>query len=415
MSKDIYTKVAIIGAGPAGCVSSMVLSKNNIEHVLIEKESHPRDKVCGDALSGKVFTILKKINPDFVDEIHSITDHFLPSWGVTFFAPNGKGIDIPFYLNKENKRAPGFIAKRIDFDNFLFEKTRNSSVNIISDSSVINAEYQSGKVNLEIKSQTGNYKVIADLIIAADGERSVISKTLHQKRKNLNHFSAGIRVYYSGIKDLHPENYIELHYIKQALPGYLWIFPLPCGRANVGMGMLSKDVSEKKINLKQLLKDIIKTDLRFQKRFDTAEQMDEIKGWGLPLAMTKNKISGNNYMLTGDAASLIDPFTGEGISNAMISGYKAAEQAILCIKEKNFSGKFIKQYDISVYHRLGKELQLSKTLQQLVKYPWLFNFVVNKARKNKTLQETLSSMFDDIDLRKKLRDPVFYSKLIFNY
>jgi menaquinone-9 beta-reductase len=178
---------------------------------------------------------------------------------------------------------------------------------------------------------------------------------------------------------------------------------------------LSKHVSEKKINLKKLLREIIEDDPRFCDRFKDAEPDGDIKGWGLPLAMKNNSVSGDNYMLTGDAASLIDPFTGEGVSNAMISGFKAAEQAVLCVQENNFTKEFIKKYDDSLYQRLGKELQLSKTLQKLVEYPWLFNFIVNKARRNKTLQETLSCMFDDIDLRKKLKDPVFYSKLIFNY
>ena len=412
---DINTRIAIVGGGPAGCTASMVLSKNNIEHVLIEKDVHPRDKVCGDALSGKVFSVLKKINPDYVDEITNNPEEFLPSWGVTFYAPNGKGIDIPFYVHNENKRAPGFISKRIFFDEFIFKKALTDKVNILNNCLVTNANYENNKVNLIIKNSSRQFNIKADIVIAADGERSVITKYLHKKKKNLNHFSAGIRAYYGGVRDLHPENFIELHYLKEALPGYFWIFPLPNGGANVGLGMLSSHVSTKKINIKNLLIELINNDLRFKHRFKTAKPEGEIKGWGLPLAMKKNSISGNNYMLTGDAASLIDPFTGEGVSNAMISGYKAAEQAILCLKENNFSAGFMKQYDNSVYQRLGKELSLSKTLQQLVKYPWLFNFVVNKARKNKTLQDTLRCMFDDIDLRKKLKNPFFYSKLIFNH
>lgn len=415
MLNQINTRVAIVGGGPAGCTASMVLSKNNIEHVLIEKDLHPRDKVCGDALSGKVFSILNKIDPDYIKEIATNSELFLPSWGVAFYAPNGKGIDIPFYVNNQNKRAPGFIAKRIFFDDFIFKKTITNQAKTLSNSFVTDAHYLNDKILLKIKNNNHESNILTDLVIAADGERSVIARHLHKKIKNLNHFSAGIRAYYSGLKDLHPENFIELHYIKEALPGYFWIFPLPNGQANVGLGMLSKHVSAKKLNLKKLLLEIVNNDNRFKERFKYSKLEGEINGWGLPLAMKKNVISGNNYMLTGDAASLIDPFTGEGISNAMISGYKAAEQAMLCLKQNNFSAEFMKQYDNSVYKRLGKELRLSKTLQQLVKYPWLFNFIVNKARKNKALQDTLRSMFDDIDLRKKLKNPVFYSKLIFNH
>ncbi|MFL5731058.1 MAG: NAD(P)/FAD-dependent oxidoreductase [Cytophagaceae bacterium] len=118
-------------------------------------------------------------------------------------------------------------------------------------------------------------------------------------------------------------------------------------------------------------------------------------------------------MLIGDAASLIDPFTGEGISHAMISGMHAAEHAADCLVLNRFDATFMSGYDQRVYSRLGKELAISTKMQYLIKYPWLFNFVVNKATKNKELSEMISCMFDDLDLRKKLKSPGFYFRLIF--
>src|SRR5690606_11571017 len=112
--------------------------------------------------------------------------------------------------------------------------------------------------------------------------------------------------------------------------------PLPGGYANVGVGMLSETVSQKKINLKKEMLRIIETHPEFKQRFAGAELMGDIKGYGLPLGSKKRVISGDNYMLVGDAASLIDPFTGEGISNAMISGRWAATQAELCLQQQIF-------------------------------------------------------------------------------
>ncbi len=116
---------------------------------------------------------------------------------------------------------------------------------------------------------------------------------------------------------------------------------------------------------------------------------------GLPLGSKKRKISGNRFILTGDAASLIDPFTGEGISNAMYCGMIAAEIAKEAVEKNCFDKNFLKQYDEKIYSRLWNELKLSHTLQKLCMYPWLFNFVINKAEKNKTFRETISCMFDD--------------------
>ena len=108
------------------------------------------------------------------------------------------------------------------------------------------------------------------------------------------------------------------------------------------------------------------------------------------------------------------PFTGEGIGNAFVSGMIAAKIAQQAIEENKFSKQFFESYDTEVYQELWSELKLSHTLQKLVKFPWLFNFLVNKAHKNKTIQETITFMFEDLDLRSKLRSPSFYLKLLVN-
>ena len=173
-------------------------------------------------------------------------------------------------------------------------------------------------------------------------------------------------------------------------------------------------MGKKRINLKTELNNIIQKYPQLSERFKNAEPVDDIRGYGLPLGSKKRAISGDNYMLIGDAASLIDPFTGEGIGNAILSGYTAAQQAKEAIESKNFSGTALKKYDEAIYRRLGDELSLSYRMQKLVKYPWLFNFVVRKANRNKVLRETIMVMFEDIDIRDRLRKPSFYFKLLFS-
>jgi flavin-dependent dehydrogenase len=212
---------------------------------------------------------------------------------------------------------------------------------------------------------------------------------------------------------MHPENFIELHFIKGFLPGYLWIFPLPNGMANVGAGMLSSHVAKKNVNIRKQMLDAIQHHPDLSKRFKHAELQGKIMGWGLPLGSKRSVLSGDNFMLTGDAGSLIDPFTGEGISNAMFSGMAAAETALKAIQANDFSTALLRSFDKRVYDRLGSELQISRRLQQLCRYPLLFNMVVNKASKNKAFRDTISCMFDDLDLRSRLKNPMFYLKLAF--
>jgi flavin-dependent dehydrogenase len=198
------------------------------------------------------------------------------------------------------------------------------------------------------------------------------------------------------------------------LPGYLWIFPLPNGEANVGVGMLSNTARNKKINLKQLMLDTIATDPVMKERFKNAELTGSIDGYGLPLGSKKRKLHGERFMLVGDAGYLIDPFTGEGIGNALYSGRIAAQQAAAAIAANDCSDAFFEAYDKDVYRILGPELQVSTKLQKLIKYPWLFNILMKMGSRNKQLKDLMSCMFHEVDLRKRLGKPMFYVKLLFN-
>jgi len=410
------TDIVIIGAGPAGCSTSLFLAKNKIPHTIIDKAFFPRDKVCGDALSGKVVFVMKQLNPEMIYDYNNNSNQFMPSWGVKFVAPNGKSIDIPFKsdVSKET-HAPGFISKRLDFDASLFSKLDRNYAQVFDGTELIDIVKTNDKITIRLKNQTETFEINnIKMLVGAEGDRSFVAKKLSDIKKENDHYCAGIRAYYEGVTELHEQNFIELHFLEELLPGYFWIFPLPNGQANVGAGMLSSSVSAKKVNLKEDMLRAIANNPKIKHRFANAKLVNNIQGWGLPLGSKKRIISGNNFLLTGDAASLIDPFTGEGIGNAMYSGMLAAAQILNCISENNFSAAFNQTYDNAFYDRQWDELKLSHTMQKLCKYPWLFNFVVNKANKNKALRETISCMFEDLDLRAKLRNPLFYVKLLIN-
>lgn len=413
MQQTINTPVLIAGAGPAGATAALYLAKQGIPVIIVDKEQFPRDKICGDALSGKVVEVLRKLNPEYVHELHAHAD-MLGSWGVTFVAPNEQALRVPFknVADKANQPAPGYISKRIDFDNYLVEKLRaEKNITFKEKCSIRNYKYGAGK--LVATSQCGNYQFNCDLVIGADGAYSPLAKNIAGISPEPAHNCYGLRAYYKNVSGLDHENFIELHFINDVLPGYFWIFPLPNGYANIGVGMRADKMSEKNIHLKKELEKIVQMPA-FKQRFANAELIGDIKQYALPLGSKKRNISGNNFMLTGDAASLIDPFTGEGIGNAMMSGMYAAQQAHKCMEASNYTAAFIKQYDDAVYKRLWGELLLSYRMQQLVNFPWLFNFVVKKANNNATLRETISCMFEDMDLRAKLKSPSFYFKLLFS-
>lgn len=412
--------IVIVGAGPAGCATSLFLSKRKIKHTIIDKAVFPRDKTCGDALSGKVVYVMKQLDEQILRNFSQQPDAFMPSWGLKFVAPNGKNLEIPFKrYPKAGDLPPGFISKRMDFDYALFQLLDPEYADIKQGTALKEVVSHANGVDLICEQENAGTKSEltfsnVQLCIGAEGDRSIIGKKLGGMKKENEHYCAGIRAYYNGVKDLHPENYIELHFLPEMLPGYFWIFPLPNGMANVGAGMLSSAASAKKANLKADMLHAIANNPSLKERFASATLEGKIEGWGLPLGSKKRSISGNHFLLTGDAGGLIDPFTGEGIGNALYSGMLAANHIEQCISNKRFDAAFNKQYDEAFFSRQWDELKLSHTLQKLSKYPWLFNFMVNKANKNATLRETISCMFEDLDMRAKLRNPLFYFKLLWN-
>lgn len=413
LATEIITcDVAVSGAGPAGAMAALTAIQLGLEVFVWDKAIFPRDKICGDAISGKVVEVLKKYDPSLIDELR-MSPIQVVSWGVDIYSPDGNRLKVPFRLNyNTSDEAPGFLVTRLDFDNFLATKLRQTASSRFVEN-IEAKEVEQEKEYIQIRLSNGKI-VRAKTLVIADGAHSTLAKSLGGMKMDPAYHSAGLRVYYEGVLDTDPDHFIELHFLKDALPGYFWIFPLPNGICNVGLGIRSDVVGRKKMNLKKSLNDIIENHPVFKERFKSAKAISPVQGFGLPLGSIKRPISGNRFLLTGDAASLIDPFTGEGIGNAMISGWLAAKHLAEAKKANQFDASFHKGYDAAVYQRLGSELRLSYNLQRMLDYPFLFNMLVRKANKNKMLRETISCMFEDIDIRKRLKNPMFYLNLLFN-
>ncbi len=116
--ETMETEICIVGAGPAGATASLLLAKHEIPHILIDKATFPRDKVCGDALTLEAMHTLNQIDGKYVESFKSHSD-FLPSWGLSATSPNGKTLSMT--LPKDLPFAPFYVVRRSAFDNFLVE------------------------------------------------------------------------------------------------------------------------------------------------------------------------------------------------------------------------------------------------------------------------------------------------------
>jgi len=408
------TDICIIGAGPGGVATALRLAQLNIPCVLVDKAFFPRDKVCGDGLTGRTVAILNRINPEIINTLGA-EPYAIDSWGVEFKMDNKKSFPVPFRKNftKGKDIAPCYVSRRMDFDNHLVEFARKEKlITFIEGVGIDTHHFENGVWTVSDKTKT--HVLECKILIVANGPLSPFVRHTLNVKPDPKHNAAAVRAYYKNVGGCHTDNFIELHFLKDYLPGYFWIFPLPNGDANVGFGMLSSTISQKKVNLKHGLEDIIANRPGIKERFANAILDGEVIGFPLPMGSKRHQLSGDSYMLVGDAASLVDPLTGEGIGNAVFSGFIAAEQAQKCLEANNFSAAFLKDYDTRIWRVMGTELNLSYRMQKLGKFPLVFNSILWMASRNVQVSEIVYSMFNNIDIRKRILNPIFWMKMLVN-
>jgi len=311
---------------------------------------------------------------------------------------------------KPEDRPPGYVCRRRDFDRFLFYKLRDySNIHIFQGERVDKVTELPDCIMVNTQNQEFRGKMVA----GADGVHSVVRKSLQKDHADKKHFCVGIRGYYENVTGLHLENFIELIFLKDLLPGYFWIFPSAGGLVNAGFGRLRDQISNQKENMTHILNEIIASDPLIAPRFSKATPVGKPQAHTLPLGTHQLKRSGNRFILLGDAAFLVDPFSGEGIGNAMASGEIAAEILRQNFENNDFSAGALMAYDARIQRRFSQEFRTMSVMQYLARSPRLFNLVVNKARKNEEVRNLLTAMFTNENLMKKLTRPGFYSRLMF--
>ncbi|HYJ64219.1 MAG TPA: geranylgeranyl reductase family protein [Parafilimonas sp.] len=364
--------ITIIGAGPAGCAAALALRNSGLHVAVIDKHIFPRDKVCGDAIPGRAIACLKEIYPSFSDELALLDKKLVTKSTACFY--NNKTVEF-------NWVQEAYTSTRMDFDNFLFSIVKTKTQVEIFEGIEIK-DITKSKNGFNVHARNNKIVFATTMIIGADGINGITAKKLAGYQIDRKHHVASVRAYYKNVDDL-KETRTEIYFDKKYLPGYFWIFPLNDGISNVGFGMLSEDVAQKNINLKKSFYDFIERSQTLQNKFKPAKQEGNLMGCGLPLGSKWVSMSGDNFILTGDAASLIDPASGSGIGNAVLSGQFAAEQVIKSFATKNFSAEFMKAYDKKLYKEIGTELKRNGfALKYLSRIPFFINLGFSLGKSN---------------------------------
>lgn len=373
--------IIIVGAGPAGATCAYLMGKAGAKVLLIDKAQFPRDKTCGDFISARL-----KFNLEQLDLLPTLSS--LPHAPVSdlLFTHSTVG---GFLLNCPPQQ--GFICKRERFDHHLMEKAQ-AHCTLLSGGAVKKLLTENGQVTgVETEHQTFHSKIV----VGADGANGITAKTLRGDTFDENHNAVAIRAYYTDVKGI--AETAELHFLDEVQPGYFWIFPLnpTTGEANVGLGILSRDVRNQNVQLKQLLQKITQEHPQFRDRFVNSQLTSSIKGWSLPFGSKKRCLAFPGAVLLGDAAGLIDPMSGEGIENAVRSAQCAAPILLKALVAQDYSRTFLLRYQQAAEELLRQELRKSYWIQKLCRNPTMLKGFFHLLKRSSTARTFLVNKFFD--------------------
>ena len=344
--------VLIIGAGPSGS-NAAISYKNlnpNLKVGLIDKSIFPRDKSCGDAIGPGVISALKRFNNQH------ILDNEPQVVSTTLYGPENIGIQnyIPEVKNKEDSIV--YVIPRIDLDNRILNLAKDLDVDVFEGYSFVSFEKDSdNKLVVEIKNGDNITKLGTKILVGADGANSRVRKQLNVNTNSDWHKAIAIRAY------IDSPNYLEIFKERtlmfeinvSAEKGYAWAFPSKGNLLNIGIGVPLNIFKKEKLDINVLLQDFI---TQLTNRGVVVENIRDEKSYLLPFASSRPKFRNDiNVALIGDASSMINPMSGEGIFYGMEAGYLLAKNTYNLIDspelikgiadyEKAFSKRFRKHY-----------------------------------------------------------------------
>ncbi|WP_433051011.1 geranylgeranyl reductase family protein [Dactylosporangium sp. CS-033363] len=342
--------VVVVGAGPAGSAAALAARSKGASVLMLDKADFPRDKPCGDGIAPHALDVVEEFGVD------TLAAGFAPVPALRLAGPGGAEVARPH-------ARPAHTIPRVVFDDRLVK-------------AAVAAGAELRRHAVRTVEDRGDHVLVdgairAGAVIGADGAYSLIRKTLGHAPNGPGHLALAIRGYVHA-PGLAPEQRIIT--TESGWPAYAWAFPIGDGRANIGYGevLRGRPLTRARLldRLAELLPDV-----------DTAAAT-ELRAHHLPLSTHRPPPGRGRLLLAGDALSLINPFTGEGIFYAVLSGALAGAAAA-------HGGDPAGRYRRALRARLGRHLRHSRVAAALSQRRWIVDAAVRAARKDQRV-------FDDL-------------------
>jgi len=339
--------VIICGGGPAGASCAAVCAARGLKTLVLEKAVFPRDKVCGDCINPSSWPVLDRLG--VADRILALPHSKLA--GVGFIGIGGRSLEYPLHASGRGEIA----VKRSLFDDVLLQRAIECGAEVRQNTTVTSVE-PGWKVH------AGGEAFESHILIAADGRNSTILRLL-----GLLPAAARERVAIQTHIPAPPDfgDRVVLHFLKEGYAGY----------AAVGTGQVNLCLVSKPAGIPALKKWA-------EARFEILPQQD----WHTitPLARNAVPASAENLLLVGDAARVVEPFTGEGTYYAIASGELAAKHLCERLPLKNYRREHARLYAGRLWvNRISKAAALNPRIASLALdamrfYPPSLRFLTSK-------------------------------------
>ena len=309
--------VAVIGAGPAGSIAALVLARGGARVALVDKAEFPRDKACGDLVGPRGVQVL--------DELGLRLAGAEPIGDMRVVGPTGRSVLLPCRAGRTYP-GHGVALARAELDQALrtaaldagsVAHTARAAAPLLDDGRLTGFELSDGT------------SVRADVVIGADGATSRVAAAAGLVDQSRVLWGFALRSYVDASVDL-PTIVLWDEARWRGFPGYGWVFPGPGGRANLGVGVGVLGDRSAAGHAGRSLGAFVGVLHRFG-LLDRAVPLpaERLGGW-LKMGMVGTVPARGRVLLVGDAAGLVNPLQGEGISEALASGRAAAEAVIAC-------------------------------------------------------------------------------------